>query len=75
MLGVFARLSLRDQKSSYLNDLPLVLRYTREVLSFYHHEAPVGAFGDWFEEVVMPLVSQQDWYIAAQNSAFQADGG
>ena len=75
VLGVFARLSLRDQKSSYLNDLPLVLRYTREVLSFYHHEAPVGAFGDWFEEVVMPLVSQQDWYIAAQNSAFQADGG
>ena len=72
MLGVFARLSLRDQKSSYLNDLPLVLRYTREVLS-YHHEAPVGAFGDWFEEE-MPLVSQQDWYTS-QNSAFQADGG
>ena len=74
VLGVFARLSLRDQKSGYLNDLPLVLSYTREVLSLYHHEAPVGAFGDWFEEVVMPLVSRQEWYIAAQNGAVQADG-
>ena len=74
VLGVFARLSLRDQKSGYLNDLPLVLSYTREILSLYHHEAPVGAFGDWFEDVVMPLVSRQEWYVAAQNGAVQADG-
>jgi len=71
---VFARLSLRDQKPGYLNDLPLVLRYTREVLTLYQHEAPIGAFGDWFEEVVMPLVSRQEWCIAAQNGAVQADG-
>ena len=74
VLGVFARLSLRDQKSGYLNDLPLVLSYTREVSTLYHHEAPNGVFTDWFEEVVMPLVSRQEWYIAAQNVAVQADG-
>ena len=74
VLGVFARLSLRDQKSGYLNDLPLVLHYTREVLTLYRPEAPIGAFGDWFEEVVMPLVPRQEWYIATQNGAVQADG-
>lgn len=35
VLGIFARLYLRDGKTRYLSDLPLVLRYTREVLSHY----------------------------------------
>ncbi len=32
VLGVFARLHIRDQKSEYLEDLPLVIEYVREAL-------------------------------------------
>ena len=62
MLGVFARLCLRDQKPDYLNDLPLVLDYVREVLARYSAERAVGAFSDWFEGTVMPRVANQHWY-------------
>ena len=62
VMGVFARLCLRDQKPDYLNDLPLVLDYVREALARYHAEPAVGAFSDWFEEAVMPKVASQHWY-------------
>ena len=62
VLGVFARLCLRDQKPDYLNDLPLVLDYVREVLARYGAERAVGAFSDWFEGTVMPRVANQHWY-------------
>lgn len=35
VLGIFARLSLRDGKPIYLNDLPLVVDYVLEVLNQY----------------------------------------
>ena len=35
ILGIFARLYHRDGKSAYLNDLPLVLKYTRQVAARY----------------------------------------
>lgn len=35
VLGVFARLSLRDGKDGYLKDIPLVLRYTLEAAKKY----------------------------------------
>ena len=35
VLGIFARLYHRDGKSSYLNDLPLVLKYTTEIANKY----------------------------------------
>ena len=62
VLGVFARLCLRDQKPDYLNDLPLVLDYVREALARYDAEPAVGAFSDWFERTVMPKVATQHWY-------------
>ena len=62
VLGVFARLCLRDQKPDYLNDLPLVLDYVREALARYDAEPAVGAFSDWFEHTVMPKVATQHWY-------------
>jgi len=62
VMGVFARLCLRDQKPDYLNDLPLVLYYVREALARYNAEPAVGAFSDWFEEAVMPKVASQHWY-------------
>lgn len=36
VLGVFARLSLRDGKNGYLKDIPLVLRYTLEAAKKYN---------------------------------------
>ena len=62
VLGVFARLCLRDQKPDYLNDLPLVLSYVREVFELYRFDAPIAAFSEWFEAEVMPRIEDQEWY-------------
>lgn len=59
VLGIFARLSIRDDKPEYLKDLPLVIRYTLEVAETYPELLP---FADWFRETLIPLAKQQDWY-------------
>lgn len=59
VLGIFARLYLRDHKPGYLQDLPLVMRYTLEVAENYPEFAE---FVDWFKKVLLPLVRQQSWY-------------
>lgn len=59
VLGIFARLSLRDHKHTYLNDLPRVLSYTLDVLG--HYPALAG-FHLWFQQRLMPLIEQQAWY-------------
>lgn len=59
VLGIFARLNLRDNKPGYLQDLPLVLRYTLEVAQQYPE---LQAFADWFAQRLLPLAQQQDWY-------------
>ncbi|MEY4589375.1 MAG: hypothetical protein RL497_1451 [Pseudomonadota bacterium] len=59
VLGIFSRLSLRDHKHQYLNDLPRVLAYTLEVAGHY----PVLArFHLWFYQRLMPRIQQQAWY-------------
>lgn len=59
VLGIFARLHLRDHKSHYLRDLPLVIRYTLEVAQAYPELKP---FADWFDSRLLPIVESQDWY-------------
>lgn len=59
VLGVFARLSLRDHKHGYLNDLPLVIRYTLEVARRYEEAAEFVA---WFEDKLLPRIEQQPWW-------------
>lgn len=59
VLGIFARLSLRDDKPQYLNDLPLVLRYVLEQLGGDSELAP---FKDWFEQRLLSDIEQQPWY-------------
>lgn len=59
VLGIFARLSLRDHKHHYLKDLPLVIRYTLEVANSYPQLKP---FGDWFSTKLLPLIQAQHWY-------------
>lgn len=59
VLGIFARLSLRDGKQGYLNDLPLVIRYTLEQLKSYPE---LQKFKSWFEQRLLPQLSQHSWY-------------
>lgn len=59
VLGIFARLNLRDGKPHYLKDLPLVIRYTLEVAQAYPELKP---FADWFRDRLLPLAGQQAWY-------------
>ena len=61
VLGTFARLYLRDGKSAYLDDLPMVLDYVRDVLQQYQHEPALAKFADWFEATLDPLIAQQPW--------------
>jgi aminoglycoside/choline kinase family phosphotransferase len=65
VLGVFARLHLRDQKSTYLADLPLVAEYVREALALTAGaHSSVTEFRDWFESDLMSVISEQPWYEA-----------
>jgi hypothetical protein len=59
VLGIFARLWLRDGKAGYLNDLPLVLQYTMEVASRYPEAAD---FVDWMQVRVLPACQRQPWW-------------
>ena len=59
VLGIFARLSLRDNKHGYLQDIPLVIRYSVEVISQYPETA---AFSQWFKQRILPLLNDQPWY-------------
>lgn len=59
VLGVFARLHLRDGKDGYLKDLPLVIRYVIEVVQSYPE---FEDFSFWFKEKLLPLCEQQQWY-------------
>lgn len=68
VLGIFARLYLRDGKDGYLNDLPLVIRYTLEVAEQYSELRP---FADWFKQTLLPLAQQQSWYQNYQTAGDQ----
>lgn len=59
VLGIFARLHLRDGKDHYLQDLPLVIRYTLEVAEQY---PTLHVFADWIKSTLLPLIEQQTWY-------------
>jgi aminoglycoside/choline kinase family phosphotransferase len=65
VLGVFARLHLRDHKSCYLTDLPLVTEYVREALALTADaQSSVAEFRDWFESDLMTVIRAQPWYKA-----------
>jgi len=59
VLGIFARLSLRDGKARYLDDLPLVMRYVLEVAQKYPQ---TQGFYHWFIENLEPQILEQAWY-------------
>jgi len=59
VLGIFARLHLRDHKPGYLKDLPLVIHYTLSVAKKY---AEFADFVVWFERDLLPKIRNCDWY-------------
>ena len=59
VLGIFARLYLRDGKSTYLGDLPLVIRYSLEVAQQYPETQD---FYEWFCATFIDVLKQQSWY-------------
>jgi aminoglycoside/choline kinase family phosphotransferase len=59
VLGIFARLWLRDGKAGYLHDLPLVLYYTLEVAAKYPQAAH---FMEWMQERILPACRRQAWW-------------
>lgn len=67
VLGIFARLALRDDKPSYLHDLPLVIRYTLEVLGEYPQ---FQRFVEWFQQNLLPLAENQTWYTDYQTAGY-----
>jgi len=50
VLGIFARLYHRDGKDGYLNDIPLVMEYTRKCAYRYKEFAPLIRLLDTLEE-------------------------
>ncbi|MEO8838303.1 MAG: phosphotransferase, partial [Herbaspirillum sp.] len=50
VLGIFARLSHRDGKNAYLNDLPLVLDYARRTAGRYRELKPLLRILDSLEQ-------------------------
>ncbi|WP_374973784.1 aminoglycoside phosphotransferase family protein [Spongiibacter marinus] len=59
VLGIFARLKLRDGKSAYLDDLPLVMAYTYSVAEQYED---CREFVAWFSDTLLPLARRQSWF-------------
>jgi aminoglycoside/choline kinase family phosphotransferase len=52
VMGIFARLAIRDDKPQFLADIPLVIEYFLEVSSQYTEIAP---FLSWFKASVLPV--------------------
>lgn len=61
VLGIFARLHLRDDKPHYLADLPRVIGYILDVAQAY---SELQDFADWFHSRILPLAEQEPWYGA-----------
>ncbi len=56
VMGIFCRLYLRDNKSQYLADIPLVSKYFLEVSSRYPE---LGNFVEWFQRRVIPTAQEK----------------
>jgi aminoglycoside/choline kinase family phosphotransferase len=56
VMGIFCRLCLRDNKSAYLADIPLVIQYFLDVGQRYPE---IGAFLTWFRTEVLPRAREK----------------
>lgn len=58
VMGIFARLALRDNKQVYLKDLPMVIEYSLETAEQHVECQP---FFQWFKQRISPLLDSQSW--------------
>jgi aminoglycoside/choline kinase family phosphotransferase len=59
VLGIFSRLYLRDGKSAYLKDLPLVWHYLMSAAKNYKETQD---FCHWCTTTLLPLTEKHNWY-------------
>lgn len=62
VLGIFARLHLRDGKDDYLDHLPRIVAYLEDVFARYPDEPAVQDFAVWFRRSMCPRLKQQSWW-------------
>ncbi len=65
VMGIFARLALRDGKHNYLQDLPMVIDYSLEAADQYPQSEE---FCRWFRQRISPLLQSQSWYSSANKA-------
>ena len=56
VLGIFSRLAIRDQKTAYSRDIPLVMTYVRLILDRYDE---FYLLQEWIEKCVYPALQKQ----------------
>ena len=56
VLGIFSRLAIRDRKTAYLRDIPLVMTYVRLILDRYDE---FSLLQEWIEKCVYPTLQKQ----------------
>lgn len=66
VIGIFSRLNLRDGKSSYMADIPLVIDYVLQVAA-QHPE--MNEFMQWFQSKILPLATPKLQVFAKPSSA------
>ena len=73
VLGIFARLNIRDHKTSYLKDLPLTFKYVEEALNHFPENHPLskilGNFAEFFCGKVKTKFSEIDLKALANNQS------
>ena len=72
VVGIFARLSLRDGKHGYLDDIPLVFQYLLDEIRAYPE---LRAFRDWVARRVLPVYLEKRPDAAARLARFLPDAG
>ena len=66
VIGIFSRLNLRDGKSSYMADIPLVIDYVLKVAA-QHPE--MNEFVQWFQSKILPLATPKLQVFAKPSTA------
>jgi aminoglycoside/choline kinase family phosphotransferase len=67
VVGIFARLSLRDGKHGYLNDIPLVFKYLLDEIKDY---AALQPFYQWVVATIVPAYLQKNPQAATYLAAY-----
>lgn len=66
VIGIFSRLNLRDGKSSYMADIPLVIDYVLKVAA-QHPE--MNEFVQWFQSKILPFATPKLQVFAKPSTA------